>query len=147
MTTVLFYEKPGCINNTRQKAMLEALGHEVDARNLLTEDWSPQRLRAFFGDRPPTEWFNASAPRIKSGEVVPARLSESEALVLMLDDRLLIRRPLIQTESGRSAGFEPCPVLTDLGVVFKPQDDLQSCPRTHAQSACEPPEPDDAAHP
>jgi hypothetical protein len=29
MATVHFYEKPGCINNTRQKKILAAAGHEV----------------------------------------------------------------------------------------------------------------------
>ena len=37
MATITFYEKPGCINNTRQKKLLEAAGHQVVAKNLLTE--------------------------------------------------------------------------------------------------------------
>lgn len=36
MATVIFYEKPGCINNTKQKARLLAAGHEVQAHNLLS---------------------------------------------------------------------------------------------------------------
>ena len=50
MATVTFYEKPGCINNTRQKKLLAAAGHQVVAKNLLTEVWQAERLRAFFGD-------------------------------------------------------------------------------------------------
>ena len=72
MTTITFYEKPGCANNTRQKALLAAAGHEVIARNLLTELWTRERLLAFFGERPATEWFNRAAPRVKSGEVIPS---------------------------------------------------------------------------
>jgi len=48
MATVTFYEKPGCINNTRQKKLLAAAGHQVVALNLLTEAWQPDRLRPFF---------------------------------------------------------------------------------------------------
>ena len=52
MATVTFYEKPGCINNTRQKKLLAAAGHQVEVKNLLTEAWQAERLRAFFGDMP-----------------------------------------------------------------------------------------------
>ena len=40
MASVLFFEKPGCVNNTRQKALLAASGHSVWARNLLAEKWT-----------------------------------------------------------------------------------------------------------
>jgi hypothetical protein len=46
MATVTFYEKPGCINNTRQKKLLVAVAHQVVALNLLTEAWQPVRLRS-----------------------------------------------------------------------------------------------------
>ena len=58
MTKVIFYEKPGCINNAKQKALLWAAGHEVIAYNLLKTPWTVASLRPFFGDRPVTEWFN-----------------------------------------------------------------------------------------
>jgi nitrogenase-associated protein len=136
MTAVLFYEKPGCINNTRQKQLLVALGHEVVARNLLTELWSAERLRPYFADRPVADWFNTSAPRIKSGELRYRELDEAEALRLMAADPLLIRRPLIKTESGRMAGFDPCELLAGLGVMFEDDRDLQSCPRSAAPDSC-----------
>jgi nitrogenase-associated protein len=67
MATIIFYEKPGCINNTKQKALLAAAGHTVDARNLLTEPWTPDRLQQFFGDRPISTCFNRTAPRHQIG--------------------------------------------------------------------------------
>ena len=45
MATIFFCEKPGCINNTRQKTLLESAGHEVIARNLLAETWTQPRLQ------------------------------------------------------------------------------------------------------
>ena len=84
MTRVIFYEKPGCKNNTRQKVLLTAAGHEVVAYSLLTEPWTAEKLRSFFGNRPVIEWFNKAAPRIKSGEVNPENISaekEKEALM------------------------------------------------------------------
>ena len=44
MAKVIFYEKPGCANNAKQKALLAAAGHEVEARNLLTEPEMPYKF-------------------------------------------------------------------------------------------------------
>lgn len=127
MARVIFYEKPGCGTNARQKQRLTAAGHVVEAKSLLTEPWTAARLRAFFGPTPVTQWFNAAAPRVKSGEIDPAAMSESAALAAMLGDPLLIRRPLIECEGQRCAGFDREPVLTLLG----PQDErLEGCSRT-----------------
>lgn len=49
---VVFYEKPGCVNNTKQKALLARAGHEVEARSLLDCPFDAATLRAFFGDLP-----------------------------------------------------------------------------------------------
>ena len=131
MATVTFYEKPGCVNNTRQKKLLAAAGHQVVARNLLTETWQPDRLRAFFGALPVRDWFNYSAPAIKHGEIEPDSLTEQEALELMLETPLLIRRPLMQAGDCLMAGFDQKAVdkwigLTEIGATT----DLESCPRT-----------------
>jgi len=106
MSTVIFYEKPGCINNTKQKALLAAAGHIVDARNLLTEPWTPDRLRPFFGDRPIAQCFNPTAPAIKSSQVQPDRVDADTALALMVQDPLLIRRPLMQVGDRCEVGFD-----------------------------------------
>lgn len=104
--SVVFYEKPGCKNNTRQKAWLEEAGHEVEARNLLTHPWNAAELTAFFGPLPVAEWFNRTAPAVKSGEVVPEKLDRAAALDLLLSEPLLIRRPLIECVGHRMVGFD-----------------------------------------
>lgn len=116
MATVLFWEKPGCGGNARQKKLLAASGHAVVARNMLTEPWTAERLRAFFGARPVAEWFNRAAPRVKSGEVAPESLDEETALALMLEDRLLIRRPLMQVGERRESGFDSALVADWIGL-------------------------------
>ncbi len=80
MATVYFYEKPGCINNTRQKKLLAAAGHQVVALNILTEPWQAERLRAFFGELAVRDWFNYSAPAIKHGEIEPDKLIRTRSL-------------------------------------------------------------------
>ncbi|EXJ15769.1 thioredoxin domain-containing protein [Imhoffiella purpurea] len=134
-TTLVFYEKPGCISNAKQKSLLESLGHSLSIRNLLSEPWTAERLRPFFGDRPVSDWFNPTAPRIKRGEVRPIELDEPTALSLMVADPLLIRRPLIECAFGRGCGFEASPLLEALGVRL--DEDLQSCSKTGPDPHCD----------
>lgn len=133
MATVLFYQKPGCGTNARQIRALEAAGHQVIAKSLLTEPWTAQELRAFFGATPVTSWFNPAAPRIKSGEVKPAGIDAAGAISLMLNDPLLIRRPLIEVDGERCAGFDREPVPSLLGGE---RSDLQGCTRPEALPRC-----------
>lgn len=143
MTTILFYEKPGCANNTRQKVLLAAAGHTVQAKSLLTEKWSAQRLRLFFGDLPVPDWFNLSSPRIRDGEVDYTRITETEALVLMLADPLLIRRPLMEVDGDYRVGFDPVEVDRWIGLSSKMdpasqiEADLETCTRK-AHAPCPP---------
>ncbi|MBW4633716.1 MAG: nitrogenase-associated protein [Iphinoe sp. HA4291-MV1] len=142
MARVIFYEKPGCKGGTKQKTLLTAAGHEVVAYNLLTEPWTAERLRSFFGDRSVVEWFNRASPRVQSGEIVPEKLDSETALVLMLKDPLLIRRPLIEVGDRREVGFDV--ELIDAWIGLKSKDatlkeiseklmnqDLQTCSHKH----------------
>ena len=117
MAEVLFYEKPGCQGNARQKAALRAAGHTVIARDLLSEPWTTTRLRQHFGTRPVREWFNASSPRVRRGEVVPAALDADTALALMLADPLLVRRPLLEAAGRYEAGFDTTLIDAWLGLA------------------------------
>ncbi|MDD5412855.1 MAG: nitrogenase-associated protein [Methylobacter sp.] len=138
MATVTFYEKPGCSNNTRQKILLAAAGHQVVARNLLTEAWQPDRLRTFFGELAVRDWFNYSAPAIKLGEIEPDKLTEQEALALMLENPLLIRRPLMQVGDSLMAGFDQQAVDGWIGLkeIDDANQNMESCPRPLAQESC-----------
>lgn len=139
MATIVFYEKPGCASNTRQKALLAAAGHTVLARSVLTEAWNAQRLREFFGALPVAEWFNPSAPRVKSREVRPEALDEAAALDLMLADPLLIRRPLMDLDGQCWAGFDPDAVDRWIGLASKiPRENLEACSMENSGQPCPP---------
>lgn len=130
MATVEFFEKPGCINNTRQKRWLAASGHTVIARDLLKEKWTPERLRPFFGCLPVAQWFNVTAPRVKSGEVVPERLTEDQAVALMVGEPLLIRRPLMQVDDRQVVGFSPEFIAAWIGLSDEMVgEDVETCVR------------------
>jgi len=137
MAHVIFWEKPGCAGNARQKALLAASGHSLDVRNLLTEPWAAAALREFFGDRPVSEWFNQSSPRVKSGEVRPEELDGEVALALMLNDPLLIRRPLLECEGRREAGFEPDRIEAWIGLAEPLVPVTDTCVREAARAAGE----------
>lgn len=110
MTHVVFYEKPGCGGNARQKHWLQAAGHSLEVRNLLAWPWTAASLLAFLAPLPVAEWFNRAAPRVKSGEVQPDALARDEALALLLAEPLLIRRPLMEADGRRLVGFDPATI-------------------------------------
>lgn len=130
MATVIFYEKPGCINNTKQKRWLRDSGHEVIERDLLLHPWEANELIQFFTGLPVTQWFNTSAPRIKSGEISPATLSAEEAIALMLAEPLLIRRPLLKVNGETMVGFDNEVVNGWIGLSQKyTNENLEVCAR------------------
>lgn len=127
MAFVIFYEKPGCVGNARQKAALMASGHVLEIRDLLKWEWSPETLRPFFGKRPVAEWFNRSHPAIKAGEVVPEMFDEASALALMCAEKLFIRRPLMEASGVYMSGFDDAEVDDWIGLQpGKPVGD--ACP-------------------
>lgn len=139
MATVHFYEKPGCANNTRQKSLLIKAGHTLVAHDLLGLPWANQleRLRSFFGVMPVSDWFNPAAPAIKNGRVQPEVLSDQQALALMANDPLLIRRPLLESEGMRCAGFDS-ELVNRLLTGLKAPDGIEQCPKNQHEGDCQP---------
>ncbi len=77
-----------------------------------------------------SEWFNRASPGIKSGEIDPHQLTAAVAMRLLLEDPLLIKRPLIEIGGVLIAGFDPkrLQASIDLQPPFQIQD-LQDCSR------------------
>lgn len=145
MATVVFYEKPGCGTNARQKQMLKAAGHELVVKSLLAEPWTAGRLRAFFGETPVASWFNPAAPKVKSGAVDPAAVDAEAAIALMLAEPLLIRRPLVEVEGQFCAGFDRAPVTWLLGEQDGPV--AEGCSRPAGPPCPDPAKPEKTAQP
>jgi nitrogenase-associated protein len=136
MTDLVFYEKPGCAGNQRQKKLLLGLGYRLQVRDLLSEKWTAEGLRTFFGNSPVAQWFNQSAHQVKDGSIDIHAVKEKQALELMLAEPMLIRRPLLQLGEIRQSGFLPGPVLDALGISLDPEKDLQSCPMPEPSAEC-----------
>ena len=139
MTHLVFFEKPGCGGNARQRATLQAAGHTLERRNLLTAHWTREAMLSFMAPLPVADWFNRSAPRIKSGEIVPEALSPDQAIDLLLTQPLLIRRPLMQRadDGSRHVGFEHDAVHAWVGLnsTARPTRSLEACPSTSHRCA------------
>ncbi|MEJ2396139.1 MAG: nitrogenase-associated protein [Candidatus Thiodiazotropha sp.] len=116
MSELVFYEKPGCIGNGMQKSLLRNQGVSFVVRDLLSHPWTAASLRDYFGTSPVTEWFNSSAPAVKSGEIAIGSLSEADL---------------------KQSGFIAGPVLDALEVDLDPEENLQDCPMDASQPVCE----------
>jgi nitrogenase-associated protein len=138
MAEVTFYEKPGCINNTRQKKLMKEAGHHVEAKNLLVEPWTAAKLLAFFNNLPVNAWFNQSAPAVKSGELDPELLTAEQAIRCMLADPLLIRRPLMEVGDTKIVGFDHEQMNTLFDIKIGLHENLETCIKDHTQTPCEP---------
>jgi nitrogenase-associated protein len=137
MAVIQFFEKPGCTNNNKQKALLRSAGHELIVHDLLHYPWTeqPEYLRSFFGALPVADWFNRSAPDVKNGVVLPERLDEQHALALMLKQPLLIRRPLLDADGQHSCGFDPADWASRFATTEN-SGDLEHCPQSAKHRGC-----------
>lgn len=141
MSVMIFYEKPGCLTNRKQKALLDSAGVKLEVRDLLSHPWVAQELESFLQSRPVSEWFNPAAPRVKSGELVTASLQAGEALKLLLAEPLLIRRPLLEWNGHRVAGFDIDRLREQWGLPLtsgSPESlaKLDQCSRTESVGVC-----------
>jgi len=117
MAHLVFFEKPGCAGNARQRALLEAARHTLTRRNILDTPWTREELLEFLHSLPVADWFNRAAPRIKRGELVPELLDAETALAALLAEPLLIRRPLMKREDGVCmVGFDIAEVERFVGL-------------------------------
>lgn len=139
MAHIVFYEKPGCGGNAKQRALLEAAGHTLDRRSLLDEPWTRESLLAFLQALPVVQWFNRAAPRVKSGEIIPESLDADAALALLLTEHLLIRRPLMQLDDGaRLVGFDTAEVERFVGLHAKADvpASMEGCAAAFPKASC-----------
>lgn len=139
MAEIIFYEKPGCINNTKQKRLLAFAGHVVIARNLLTESWSAGRLQRFFEALPVSSWFNRSAPQVRDGDIDPDSVDAQQAMTLLINTPLLIRRPLMVIDGEAVVGFDVAELNHRFALGLRDdEEDLEGCPRMpDHQQGCE----------
>ena len=128
---VVFYEKPGCVSNAKQKQLLAKAGLELAVYSLIDTKWNYNELARFFDSVPLVDCFNLSAPRIKSKEIIPAEMNRNEAIEAMLADPLLIKRPLMIAEAETIVGFDIEKLMTIYPSMEWPtkqsREDIEKC--------------------
>ncbi len=105
MNLIIFYNKPGCKTNTKQKKILRNSGCIIIERSLLHHDMQRNDLLMFFQDKPISEWFNPNAPVLKNGELDISLIDKEEALNLLMSNPILIKRPLLIVKNEKLSGF------------------------------------------
>ena len=115
MSKIIFYEKPGCKNNTKQKRILTLSGHEVEPVDLIQHPWTREELLSFFQGIEPKYWFNLNAPAFSDGEIEPDQFDEESAIEAMMKDHILIKRPLLIIGDTKLVGFDEEKIASLIG--------------------------------
>jgi len=116
MAKIIFYEKTGCKNNTKQKKILTLTGHEVEAIDLIKYPWTKDELLSFFTGIEPKYWFNLNAPAFSEGLIEPEQFDEETAIEALLKDHILIKRPLLIIGDIKLVGFDVEKIATLIGI-------------------------------
>jgi len=106
MAEIIFYTKPQCKNAVKQLELLELAGHSVKLVDLIAHQWSENEILRFFGNFEAHDWFNTKHPKVKDGTINPQDYNKEEAMKMLLEDHLLIRRPIIVYNNQFQIGFD-----------------------------------------
>ena len=103
---IVFYEKPGCSGNAKQKKLLDLHQVTYKTKDILTEPWSFERLSAFFDALPKEQIYNPFAPQIKQKALDVDALTKEQLIKAMLQEPILIKRPLLEIDEHKICGFD-----------------------------------------
>lgn len=132
---VIFYEKPGCVSNAKQKRSLEKAGCILIVKNLLHHGMNDKELLRYLEKRPVAEWFNPNAPAVKKKQIDPHSFTKKDALPLLIANPILIRRPLLNVEGTKMCGFDVKAIEKILGKDL----DLIQAEKCSSTTACSSP--------
>lgn len=145
---IVFWEKPGCMGNARQKALLATGGHEIEARSLPGHAWTREELAPFLEGLAVPDWFNRGARRVKEGEVDPDAVDAETAYTILLADPILVKRPLLEIAGEKKLGFDLAWIESKLGPLPSTEqvnrargEDLTACPSAATAHKCGEPRP------
>lgn len=124
---VVFYEKKGCGGNARQKELLHKAGVEFEVRDILNTVWTKELLEAFFEGLSVENIFNMSALKIKNHAIDITKVSKEEAILLMLKEPILIKRPLLEINQKKICGFDIEAINTLLNISMPKPKDINEC--------------------
>ncbi|MEJ2373805.1 MAG: hypothetical protein P8Y16_08505 [Sulfurimonas sp.] len=68
---VIFFEKPGCMGNAKQKTLLDLYNIRYKTEDILSYPWTKEFLEEFFKDIPKEKIYNPSTCRVNAREPNP----------------------------------------------------------------------------
>lgn len=99
MTEMIFFSKTGCQKSEKKKDLLERAGNSLSCRDLVSQDWTREKLLPFVRGRGPLDILDMTAPDIQLGRIDPLLLTFEQTLELLIKDPVLIKGPLVQVEN------------------------------------------------
>ncbi|MCY0965324.1 ArsC/Spx/MgsR family protein [Parathalassolituus penaei] len=143
---VQFYQKTGCGGNRKQLNWLREAGIDPEVLDLASTRWTAEQLTPFLAGMKVADWFNGSAPAVRDGLVKPDQLSAEEALALIIERPLLVKRPLIRAEADHQSeplylcGFDLPRLLAwlnlDNGIIERMPENPGSCQKGAGHMGC-----------
>lgn len=124
---IVFYEKPGCSGNKKQKELLKNHGVEFNVKSILDTKWTKDQLQIFFMGLDKEMCINTSAPQIKNGQIDLDALSKDDMISLMIKDPILIKRPLIQIDEHCICSFDIDKINALLGTSINTDKTINRC--------------------
>jgi len=124
---VIFYEKTGCSGNARQKTLLTEYGVTFEVRSLLDTPWDVPTLNSFFQGLTPKEMLNPFAPQLKDGGFKLEDYTKESLIEKMVQEPILIRRPLLQIGDVKLCGFDIPRLNLLLHVKMPTPQNINAC--------------------
>lgn len=124
---IVFYEKPGCLGNKKQKELLKANGLEFEVKSILDTKWDKKTLESFFVGLEKNEIVNETAPKIKNGEIDLNSVTKEQLIYKMINDPILIKRPLIIVDDSKICGFDMLRLNDVLDLKLDTKKQIGTC--------------------
>jgi len=101
----VLWMKSSCTTCRNAKAKLLELGIEVEVRDYFKKPLEAAELERLL-PKDPTPMLGTKSPRYKELGLKDQRLSKAEAIVLMVMDNNLLKRPILVHPKGVIIGFD-----------------------------------------
>lgn len=125
--SIIFYEKPGCAGNQKQKKVLLDQGFSFQTKSILDIPWTKESLSSFFINLDKKDIFNPFAPQIKKGELDIDALSKEELIDHMCKEPILIKRPLLEIGEHKLCGFDINKINSLFGIKICKNLKISTC--------------------
>jgi len=101
----VLWMKSSCTTCRNAKAKLEELGIDVEIRDYFKKPLEPSELEKLL-PKDPTPMLGTKSPKYKELGLKDQKLSKAEAIVLMVLDNNLLKRPILVHPKGVIIGFD-----------------------------------------